>query len=166
MTDDGGISPVPRAARPYQGHSAGIVSRLSAAVVDALVVGAILLAAYVAVAGLRLMLDPRSLTLPRAGVAFNVTAAFGVAVLYLTLAWTVAGRSYGDLVMGLRVVGRRGRALGPLGALVRALACVVFPVGLLWCAVSPRNRSVQDLLLGSSVVYDWRAHAARIRRPA
>jgi uncharacterized RDD family membrane protein YckC len=31
----------------------------------------------------------------------------------------------------------------------------VFPVGLLWCAVSGENRSLADLLVRTSVVYDW-----------
>jgi hypothetical protein len=32
---------------------------------------------------------------------------------------------------------------------------VAFPVGLFWIVVSRDNRSVQDLLLRSAVVYDW-----------
>jgi uncharacterized RDD family membrane protein YckC len=49
--------------------------------------------------------------------------------------------------------------LGPLGwwrAAARAVAYVVFPMGLLWTAVSPTRRSVQDVLVRSVVVYDWR----------
>jgi hypothetical protein len=30
-----------------------------------------------------------------------------------------------------------------------------FPLGLAWVAVSRDSRSVQDLLLRTSVVYDW-----------
>jgi hypothetical protein len=33
----------------------------------------------------------------------------------------------------------------------------VFPIGLLWTAVSRENRSLADLLLRTSVVYDWQA---------
>jgi hypothetical protein len=33
--------------------------------------------------------------------------------------------------------------------------CVVFPIGLLWVAVSQDNRSAQDILLRTTVVYDW-----------
>jgi hypothetical protein len=40
-------------------------------------------------------------------------------------------------------------------ALLRAAFCVFFPIGLLWCAGSRANRSVQDVVLRSSVVYDW-----------
>jgi hypothetical protein len=52
-------------------------------------------------------------------------------------------------------VGRRGRRLGPLRSLMRAGFCVVFPIGLFWCVISPERRSVQDLVLWTRVVYDW-----------
>ena len=58
-------------------------------------------------------------------------------------------------MIGLRVVGRGGRPLGFTAALARAVVCAVFPLGLLWTAVSRENRSVADLLLRTSVVYDW-----------
>jgi hypothetical protein len=57
--------------------------------------------------------------------------------------------------MGLRVVDRRGRHPGLLVAAARAVLYVVFPIGLLWCAVSRSRRSLQDLLLLSTVIYDW-----------
>jgi uncharacterized RDD family membrane protein YckC len=57
--------------------------------------------------------------------------------------------------MGLHVVDRRGRNLRLGLALARAVFCVTFPVGLVWVAVSRENRSVQDLVLRTSVVYDW-----------
>ncbi len=78
-----------------------------------------------------------------------------VMMLYLTACWTASGRTYGDHLLGLRVVGWRGRRLRPVGALLRAVLCVLFPVGLFWILLSPENRSVQDVLLRSSVVYDW-----------
>ncbi len=39
--------------------------------------------------------------------------------------------------------------------MLRAGFCVVFPIGLFWCAVSRENRSVQDVVLRSSVIHDW-----------
>ena len=65
------------------------------------------------------------------------------------------GRTYGCHVLGLRVVSYRGSRMRPLGALLRAVFCVFFPIGLLWCAASRANRSVQDVVLRTSVVYDW-----------
>ena len=69
--------------------------------------------------------------------------------------WSISGRTYGDVVMGLRVVNFRGHRLHVVGALVRAVACAAFPIGLLWVAVSRENRSVQDMVLRTSVIYDW-----------
>ena len=79
----------------------------------------------------------------------------GAVVVYLTLAWWIGGRTIGDRVMGLQVVRRRGGRLGSSGQLARAFLCVVFPIGLLWCAVDPARRSLQDLALRTSVVYNW-----------
>ena len=58
--------------------------------------------------------------------------------------------------MGLRVVNYKGVRLRPVTSLLRAAFCVFFPIGLLWCAGSRANRSIQDVVLRSSVVYDWR----------
>jgi hypothetical protein len=38
---------------------------------------------------------------------------------------------------------------------VRAATCVVLPIGLYWVLFSSANRSAQDVLLRTSVVYDW-----------
>ena len=126
-----------------------------AALIDGTVVVLVLVAGYFALAGLLFMLDPRSFQFPDTSLLLSFAAGFGVSVLYLTVAWSVSGRTYGDLVMGLRVVNFRGQQASRVGALVRAVFCTVFPIGLLWCAVSPANRSVQDVVLRTSVVYDW-----------
>jgi uncharacterized RDD family membrane protein YckC len=152
---ESGLSPVPREARAYQGRRAGIVTRLVAAVIDAGVVGLVLLGGYAAVAGLLFVWDPRGFTFPDLGVVVSLAMALVVLVVYLTLAWWTSGRTYGCLVMGLRVVSYRGERLRLAGALLRALFCAFFPVGLVWVAVSPTNRSVQDEVLRTSVVYDW-----------
>ena len=88
-----------------------------------------------------------------------MTAGILAYVLYATTAWSTVGRTYGCHVMGLRVVSRRGRRLHLLVALARAVLCVVFPIGLLWCAVSRTQRSVQDLPLRTTVIYDWNPRA-------
>ncbi len=157
---EGGFSPVPREARPYQGQRAGLVTRMVAAVIDGVVVGLVLLVGYAAFAVLLFMVDPRNFTFPEVQLLFSLTAAFLVLVVYLTIAWWISGRSYGCLVMGLRVVGYRGENLRLFGALVRALFCAVFPIGLLWVAASRQNRSVQDTFLRTSVIYDWQPRNA------
>ena len=59
----------------------------------------------------------------------------------------------GAVAMGLRVVGRRSDRIRPAVAVLRAVACVLFPIGLAWVAVDRRRRSVQDILLGTRVIY-------------
>ena len=154
-------SPLPRDARRYQGLRAGVVTRLVASTIDGLLVLATLLAGYVAYAGLLFLLDPRGFTFPDTSLPLSLAAGFAVLVVYLTLAWWISGRTYGSLVMGLRVVNHRGEKLRLVGAFVRALACAALPIGLLWCAVNRHNRSLQDTLLRTSVIYDWQPRAAR-----
>ncbi len=157
---EGGVSPVPREARPYQGNRAGVVTRVIASTIDGVVVGAILLAGYATIAGFMFLLDPRNFSFPDTSLILSLAAGFAVLVVYLTVAWAISGRTYGSLVMGLRVVNRRGQKLRLHGALLRALVCAVFPIGLLWCAVSSENRSLQDVLLRTSVIYDWQPRGA------
>lgn len=146
---------VPREARPYQGESAGIVTRFLANTIDAVVVVAAMVAGYLGVSAVIFFLDPLAFEFPQASVLASLTIFLGLATLYLWLAWWLLGRTYGGHVMGLRVAGRRGRKLGPLRALARAAFCVFFPIGLFWCVVSPKRRSVQDVVLFTKVVYDW-----------
>ena len=153
-TAGGGVSPVPREARPYQGRRAGLVSRLVAGCIDAVVVGLVLLAGYFGLAAIFLV-DPRGFSMPHAGLFFSLTAAFVVSIAYLTGSWTLSGRTYGDLVMGLRVLGRGGRPLGFTGSAARAVFVTLVPIGVMWVAVSRDNKSVQDVFLGTAVVYDW-----------
>ena len=47
-----------------------------------------------------------------------------------------------------------------MGALLRAAFCVAFPIGLFWCVVSRKNRSVQDVVLRTSVIHDWANRAS------
>jgi uncharacterized RDD family membrane protein YckC len=158
---ESGFSPIPREARAYQGRRAGIVTRLVAAVIDAAVVGLVLLGGYAAIAGLLFVWDPLGFTFPNLGVVVSLASALAILVAYLTLAWWISGRSYGCLVMGLRVVNYRGERLRLTGALLRALFCAFFPIGLLWVAVSLANRSIQDEVLRTSVVYDWQPQVPR-----
>lgn len=157
---ESGVSPLPRDARPYQGRRAGLVTRMVAAGLDGVVVILFLLVGYAAVAVLLFILDPRGFSFPELGLLFSMTTVLLALVVYQTLAWRLTGRTYGGRVMGLRVVDRGGQRLRWAGSFVRALLSVGFPIGILWVAVSRENRSVQDVLLRTSVVYDWHTKAA------
>ena len=163
---EGGVSPVPREARRYQGARAGLVTRSLAGALDALVVLVLVLAAYLGLNALRFVVDPTRFQFTGSSFLLTVTFSLGTAVLYLTVCWAATGRTYGCHVMGLRVVGRRGRRVGVPVAFVRALLCTFVPIGLVWCVVSRSRSSLQDVLLRTSVVYDWMPAPDRTPRPA
>jgi uncharacterized RDD family membrane protein YckC len=140
--------PAPDAERP-----AGIVTRGLAAVIDLLVVLLIMSALYGGLVLIRLVYSPAAFSLPSLNVVFSTLVTFAVAVVYLTGCWTVSGSTAGAVVMGLRVVGRRSQQVRLLVGLLRAIGCVVFPIGLLWVIVDRRRRSLQDIAFRTRVVY-------------
>lgn len=145
---------VPKETRGIQGMRAGYFTRLLAIGIDIGVVAVVILVLNGIIALVNLVLDRVSdVSLPQVAAEFAV----GTTLLWAmwTLGWWSSGRTFGNYVMGLRVVDRHGEnpAL-PLAAL-RALFCLGFPVGLLWALVSRENRSVQDLVLRTSVINDW-----------
>ncbi|MFL6131990.1 MAG: RDD family protein [Nocardioidaceae bacterium] len=149
------LSAVPREARPYQGATAGLVSRSAANTLDLIAVCGGLLAAYLGLNGVQFFLHPRSFRFTDPSVFLTLAAALVALVLYLTATWCTTGRTYGDRVMGLRVLDGRGRRMNLPTAFVRAVFCVALPIGLLCCVLADR-RSLQDLLLRTLVVYDWK----------
>ena len=147
-------SAVPLAAQPLQGHRAGLVTRIIADGVDFAVVAAVLGSIYVGVAAVRFIWRSWTFSWPTPSFLLVLVVGAIVSVVYLTATWGTTGRSYGKHVLGLRVVGPFGR-LRVAGAFLRAVLCVIFPVGLAWVLVSRHNRSLQDVVLRTSVVYDW-----------
>jgi uncharacterized RDD family membrane protein YckC len=88
----------------------------------------------------------------------NITAGAAIAVGYLTFSWSATGRSVGKQIAGLRVVDRGGQQLSLWRSFARAVLYVLLPAGLLWILASRRNASLQDLIVGTAVVYDWAYH--------
>ena len=157
------INPIPPKARAFQGLRAGVVSRSIAGGIDYAVVATATIGTYVGVVVLLFLIDPRDFT--------PITWTFGEFLLlgllymlvYLTIAFATSGRTIGARLMGLRVVGRKGSRMRWLPALLRAGFCAVFPIGVFWCAVSRENRSIQDVVLRTSVIHEWPvAHAAPV----
>jgi uncharacterized RDD family membrane protein YckC len=155
------VDPVPREARPFQRRRAGIVTRTAANIVDSVVVAGALVAGYVVWCAARFLIKPTQFTFP-APPYLAVLAAFAIVIFaYFTVSWATTGRTYGNHLLGLRVVSFRGERLRWPAAVVRAAFCVLLPIGLYWAVVSATNRSVQDTVLRTSVLYDWTT-----RRPA
>lgn len=158
------VSPVPPEGRPYQGHRAGVVSRTVANSVDFVVVALVVAVGYGGISAVLFLWSPSDFAFPSVRGTVLLALAGLVMGTYLTLSWFTTGRTYGDHLFGLRVVDHRGERLSLLAAAARAGMCVLLPIGLLWVAVSRSNRSVQDVLLRTSVVYDW-AGTARPETP-
>ena len=149
------VDPIPREARPFQGHRAGLITRTAAAAIDVGIVIVALAVCYLGVSALLFLLDPRSFSAPAPSPPVVYAAGGILLAVYLWVSWMGSGRTYGNHVMGLRVVNRRGNRLHPLVSFVRAVLYVIFPIGLFWVLVSGHNRSLQDLVVRTSVIHDW-----------
>ena len=161
------LSVLPAEARRYQGTAAGIATRFAAAAIDGFVVAVSLLAGYGGYVALRLVLSPGG---------FQTTGPFPVAGRRGVL--LVGGDLPGVRVVDRRADLRRSRHGGAGGhepgwaAPVSSgrwrapVLCAVFPIGLLWCAVDPKRRSLQDIVLRTSVVYNWLPRAWTTEVPA
>ena len=160
---DQSLRAVPEEARNFQGHRAGIVTKVAANCIDLAVVIALVAGGYVVAVGLRFVISPTGFSPPKVSFAVLILIGLGLMVLYFWLSWATTGRTYGDHLLGLRVVGLRGTRMRPVPALVRALFCVGFMPGLFWTVISRQNRSIQDTVLRSSVIYDWEVRQSRLR---
>ena len=153
------LETVPAAGRRYQGDRAGFVIRAIAAVLDVVFVGIVVVLLWVGLWLFLLIFNPvidPDLTVevtPPSG--YFLLAGYLLMWLYWTWMWATNGRSLGQYLMGLRVVGSQGRHFGWKLAMLRSGFCAVFPPGLVWAIISPRNRSVQDVMLRTSVIHDW-----------
>ena len=124
------VDPVPVEARPFQGQRAGIVTRTLANTVDFAVAVGVLAACYFSWCAVLFVVDAKNFELPQP--SFLVALACGELVLfvYFTVAWATTGRTYGNHLMGLRVVNYRGSRMRWAGAAVRAVFCLFLPIGL------------------------------------
>ena len=154
---------VPQEARAFNGAPAGLASRTLANTVDLIVVGALLAAGYLAVSGLLFLRRGSSFSFPVVSYQTAYAVGFAAWVVYVAIGWRTNGRTYGDHLLGLRV---RTIGDGPLGvprAVIRAILCAIAPLLLVWVAFSKQQRSAQDLLVGTHVIYDW--SGARLDAP-
>lgn len=147
--------PIPYAARQFQGLRAGVVSRTIAGAIDYALVATLTVGTWASFVVLKFLVDPRDYELPTWPLYVFVILGYCYMVAYLTVGWAATGRSIGSRLLGLRVVGRKGDRLTWPGAFLRASLCTLAPYLLFWCAVSRENRSVQDVILRTSVIHDW-----------
>jgi RDD family len=144
----------PQPTTPQPTTSAGVVTRVLAACVDLAAVALATVLLDLAAAGVRFAWSPAAFRWPQPAAGVTTLVVLAVAVGYLTVAWAMTGRTYGARLLGLRVLSSRHTLLGWTRSVLRALTCVLLPVGLLWSGVSANRRSLQDVVFRSVVVYD------------
>lgn len=90
---------------------------------------------------------------------------YGVA--YDSLSFFLVGRTLGMVIMGLMVINRNGRWLGPVRCLLRALfissRLLILP-SVLFGLIRKDRRHFHDLFCSSSVIYSWNANPPRRRK--
>lgn len=150
------------------GHYAGAASRAAGAVLDV----AIVMGTFTAsVAGLDLLVrffSGSSVTSDSSG--WGSAVALGIwAFLYVYVSLTIAGRTAGKAIVGLRVVTADGSPLTGRRALWRTLAfpLSVLPVGLGFIGIflHREHRALHDLIARTAVVYDWGGRTAELPAP-
>jgi len=122
-------------------------------VADLVVVVMVLIGGYLAVAATRFLLSPSTFRFPAVSAVTLLIVGLCVQALYFAVTWAVVGATYGDRLLRLHVGDDRAARLGWTRSAVRAALCTIFPIGLLWVLVSRENRSVQDVVLSTSVTY-------------
>ena len=148
-----------REARSFDGKRAGIVTRSAAAALDGALVVLVVAAGYAGVIGVVFLWNPARFDVPSLPFWALLVISGSLATAYLTVCWATTGRTYGDLVMAVRVVDRHGHHLSFPLALLRAVLCVLVPLGLFYAAVNRQNRSLQDIALRTSTIYYWHGPA-------
>lgn len=155
-------------AGQVSGHYAGAFTRLAAFAIDwslILTLYGILAAATAWFAGTLFDID---LSTDAKGVGWAVGLAVW-AYVYLAVGLTVAGRTVGKSLLGLRVVTRQGLPLSAGRAsarvLVQPLSFLIFGLGLLGIVIGKERRALHDVIAGTAVVYDWGDRPAEMPAP-
>ncbi|MET0144545.1 MAG: RDD family protein [Ilumatobacteraceae bacterium] len=149
-----------------QGHYAGVVTRAVSFGIDILlIVGGFALGGTVAEYVLSALFggDVRLAEAPL--VSALLLAAW--AVFYMAYPLSVAGRTLGMGIVGVRAVRADGRDLDQRHAVVRVLVLplsfLLFCFGFVLIVLRRDRRALHDLIAGTVVVYAWDARAARLR---
>lgn len=148
------FSSLPERARAIQGLSAGFTSRLIAVFIDIALVALLVLGTWGCWEALRYILNV-FYTLPALTGIPLLIIGYVLMWLYWTWSWSIGGRSLGNILMGLRVQRKGGGNLGLGLAALRSALSVVFALGLLWSIFSSKNKSLQDIVVSTEVVFDW-----------
>jgi len=137
---------------PDRREYAGPVSRTCAFLTDAAVVTLAATGATVVIVLTGYVVDPGMRDVARELPPILVLVLPALLAGYNAFFWTLAGRTPGMAVLGVRVVTTAGRPVSWLPSLVRALVLAYFPIGAVWCLVDRRRQALHDKLARTTVV--------------
>ena len=149
------------------GRYAGPVSRAGAVAID---VGVVLASYSIGVGITGFLLNAIfDASLEDGTGAVASVVLLGWAALYVAVGTAIAGRTVGKAIVGLKVVTRDGRPVGPAAAVVRVVAfplsTSLFGLGLLLVVLRRDHRALHDLIARTAVVYDWGDRQAQLPGP-
>jgi uncharacterized RDD family membrane protein YckC len=149
-----------------QGNYAGAVSRFLAYAIDLFASTAVYTLVLAAISYVVQIVSGKQVSWNRQDIVVVVTYV-AWEFFYFGYSWAVSGRTFGMVVLGVRVVRADGAVAEPWRGVVRSL---VFPLsflllglGFLGILVQRERRALHDLIAGTAVVYSWDARAARLR---
>ena len=155
------------ARQSLQGDYSGVVSRLAALGLDAVLSYFLFTLALAAISFSVSIVVGHSVHYSRSGSV--VVAAISVVweFLYFAYCWATTGKTPGMVVLGIRVVRADGAHAERWRAVVRTLilpiSIVFFFVSLPLVLVQRAHQAPHDLVAGTAVVYAWDARAAKWR---
>lgn len=136
---------------------AGVVSRGAAFAVDIAVAVFACTVGFLFVRSTLVAIGVLSAVGDSSGAVGYVTALPLVFMAYCAAGWTLAGKTYGMMLLGLRVVTRDGSTPSALRSLARAAGywvSAIAMIGFAWIAIDRRNQGFHDKIAGTFVVYD------------
>jgi uncharacterized RDD family membrane protein YckC len=149
-----------------QGHYAGVVTRFAAFVIDVFTVALLFaLAAQVLDYVVSAVFDTDFAVKDSSILAGVLLALWTFAYFAYPLA--VSGRTFGMMVLGLKVVRTDGHEISAQRAIVRVvvmpLSLALFWLTSLLILIKRDRRAIHDLVADTVVVYAWDARSAKLR---
>jgi uncharacterized RDD family membrane protein YckC len=148
------------------GHYAGVATRLGAFIIDLVISVGIFYVVVLAIAFVVRLFTGNEINVTRGSAWWGVPLV-AWEFLYFWYCWTVAGKTPGMALFGLRVVRGDGTAVRSGRAAARTLFFLLswafFIPGFLGIIFGKRRRALHDVIANTAVVYDFDARAAHLR---
>ena len=155
------------ARQSLQGDYSGVVSRLAALGLDAVLSYFLFTLALAAISFSVSIVVGHSVHYNRSGSVVVLAISIVWEFVYFAYPWAATGKTPGMVVLGIRVVRADGAHAEPWRAVVRTL---ILPISVIFFFVSfplvlllRAHQAPHDLVAGTAVVYAWDARAAKWR---